>query len=167
MNTFVIEEFYVDESNKCNFYTVRFDDHKVSETDKFYDKYFLEGHEFYDDMGIIHALIEELAESGIGIIRRARDEAKAYALPPEVLRDTNGNINVAGNNLRLYYVELSNSIIILLGGGVAHEGANGHPPLQLHEAQIFVKKIVDALGVEFEVRNKRIVSLGGDEIIIN
>ncbi|AXY73272.1 hypothetical protein D3H65_04450 [Paraflavitalea soli] len=38
MNTFALE-IWDDESNKCTFYTVRWEDAKENETDKFFDKH--------------------------------------------------------------------------------------------------------------------------------
>lgn len=162
----MIEEFFVDGNNACNFYTVRFDAQVVSETDKFYDKFFQEDGQYYEDMQDIHALIEELGEKGTRVIRRVRDEAKVSALPPELVI-TDCEIEVFGNNLRLYYVELAQNVLVLLGGGIAHEGAEGRPPIQFGEAQSFAKKILEASNVFFEVRDGYMVSLDGDEIIIN
>lgn len=143
MNTFVIEEFFVEDGNECNFYTVRFDDDETSETDKFYDRFYQQGHEFFEDMKDIHALIEVLAESGTAIIRRARDEARVFALPPEVVIQE-CLIDIFGNNLRLYYVELAADVLVLLGGGVAHNGPEGKLPMQFQDAQNFAKKITES-----------------------
>lgn len=167
MNTFVIEEFNVAVSNACNFYTVRFDDAEVSETDKFYDKFFVEENEYFEDMQIIHALILELSERGMSLIRRSRDESRAFALPPEALIDSSKLNIFERNNLRLYYVEVSKQVVILLGGGIAHNGPSGKPPIQLQDAQTFAKKIIEAFGTEFTVKENQILSLAGSEVIIN
>lgn len=139
MNTFLIREFHVSEKFKCNFYTVRYDDCDISETDKFYDKYFKAECKLLKDMEIIHTLIEKIAERGMSIITRARGEGKAFALPPKeyAVRDFEGE-----NKLRLYYVELSSNIIVLLGGGLAHDDY-GKPSIELMHAQTFAKKIFE------------------------
>ncbi|TDO20304.1 hypothetical protein [Pedobacter duraquae] len=167
MNTFVIEDFSVDDQQVCNFYTVRFEGQEASETHKFYERfYFDEAGEFYDDAQDIHALIEELAERGTKLILRARAEARVFALPPKgIVGDC--EIEVFGNNLRLYYVELAQDVLVLLGGGIAHEGPAGDVPMQFKEAQTFAKKILEAKDTFFEVRGKRLVSLESKEIIIN
>lgn len=133
MNSFVLEEFFVSNYARCNFYTVRFDDSPISETDKFYDEYFIEGHKFEEDMRIIDALIFEISKIGTTMIRRSRDEARALALPPELLA-TGSLIDIFGNKLRLYYVQLAKDVIVLLGGGIAHENQFGNPPIQFQQA---------------------------------
>ncbi|MNK09426.1 hypothetical protein D3C87_273860 [compost metagenome] len=165
MNTFVVEPFYVDDNNACNFYTVRFDDQEISETDKFYDRFYQSDNEYLEDMQIIHALIEELAISGTSIIRRSRDESRAFALPPElIIKDC--KIDVFGNKLRLYYVELAANVLVLLGGGVAHDENNGKVPIQFQEAQLFAKKILDEKAA-YQVIKGKLIPVGDEEIIIN
>ncbi len=115
---------------------------------------------------MIGALIEVLSEDGTAVIRRTRDESRAFAFPPEVLA-ASAKINLTGNKLRLYYVELSEQIIVLFGGGVAHGMPDGHPPIQLKDAQIFAKKIEESLGTEFDIANNMIIPMGGSEIIIH
>lgn len=144
---------------------VRFDDEEISETDKFYDKFKAEDNQHYEDLQMISTLIEVLAESGTAVIRRARDESRAFALPPEVLAAA-AKLNVTGNNLRLYYVELSAQVIVLLGGGIAHNVPYGHPPIQLQDAQLFAKKIEEGIGTDFEIRKNMIYPLDGDKITI-
>lgn len=167
MNTFVIEDFSVEYGQACNFYTVRFDGQEASETAKFYERFFFdETNEFYDDAQDIHALIEELVEKGTKIIRRSRAEAKVFALPPKgVVEDC--EIEVFGNNLRLYYVELAQNVLVLLGGGIAHEAITGKIPIQFSEAQGFAKKILEAKDISFEIKDGCLVSMGSEEIIIN
>lgn len=166
MNTFVIEDFFVSDENACNFYMVRFDEQDTSEVDKFYDNYHTPESPHYEDMQNIHALIEIISEDGTEMIRRSRDEGRAFALPPEVLANAAG-IQVTGNALRLYYLHVTSEIIVLLGGGIAHNEPDGHPPIQLRDAQLFIKKIWSALGTEFEISNKRLIPLDGLEIIIH
>jgi len=166
VNTFVIEEFFVSDENQCNFYTVRFDDSTISETDKFYDDFFIEGQEFEEDIRIIDALIFEISKIGTKIIRRTQDEARALALPPELLTKES-YIEILGNKLRLYYIQLAENVIVLLGGGIAHENQTGNPPIQFQEAQTFSKKILEVNNVLFKVAGGRLTSIGDEEIIIN
>jgi len=154
----------VDDSNTCNFYTVRLEDEKVSETDKFYDKFDYDGNEYLDDFGKIHELIDQIAVRGSNIIQRPRNESKVFALPPKLLlKDC--LIDIFENKLRLYYVAITPQIIILLGGGVAHNEPNGDVPLQFWEAQSFAKKILDAKNDSYVISDTRIVSIDDDEPI--
>ncbi|WP_316813240.1 hypothetical protein [Pedobacter heparinus] len=166
MKTFVIEEFYVDEQNMCNFYTVKYDDEQISETVKFLDKYDREGHELRDDVLHIQVLIDEIAARGSHIISRPRDEARAFALPPEkMVREI--TLEYTGNNLRLYYVELATNVWLLLGGGEAHAGPKDRSPIAFHEAQGFVKKVAETYNIEYKIQKGRVMPVDGDEIIIH
>jgi len=164
VNTFVIEEFFVDEKNACNFYTVRVEDRDTSETDLFYDQ-FEEHADFKDDFGIINALIGELGVRGMRLIRRVRDESKAFALPPESLIREAG-ADFFENKLRLYYVPLSQNIVVLLGGGIAHEYVSAKPPTAFWDAQIFAKKILDARNDAYFIDGNRLLSTDNEYPII-
>lgn len=163
MNTFAIEDFDVHEDNVCNFYTVCFAD-DVSETEKFYEKYDNEESEYFEDFQYIDAFLQYIAENGTRIILRIRDEGKVNALPPErVVREC--KIETFGNNLRLYYFQVSENIIVLFGGGVAHGKKDGAPPIQFQEAQLFAKKISEALGYDFNIQDNTLVSTEADQPI--
>ena len=88
------------------------------------------------------------------------------ALPPELLT-RESYIDIFGNKLRLYYVQLAENVIVLLGGWIAHENQTGNPPIQFQEAQSFSKKILEVKNVLFEVSSGRITPIGDEEIIIN
>jgi hypothetical protein len=164
VNTFVIEEFFVAQSNACNFYTVRIEDREISETDHFYDNY--EEHPDYAyDFGNINALINEIAERGQRIIRRNRDESRAFALPPKALIN-DVQIDNFENKLRLYYVPVSEDIIILLGGGIAHDEETGKPSISLWEAQNFAKSIQEAVGDAFLINGSILLPSNGEKEII-
>ncbi len=152
------------ESNLCNFYTVRYDNCEVSETDKFYDKYWVDDGKYLDDIEQIHMLMKKLSVKGLSIISRVRPEASALALPPKSLKY---EINQFDNKLRLYYIEISPGIVILFGGGIAHENKFGKTPIQLREAISFVKRISSSKNTSFEIQNGMLIPVGGDDIIIN
>jgi hypothetical protein len=69
--------------------------------------------------------------------------------------------------LKLYYIQLAENVIVLLGGGIAHENQTGNPPIQFQEAQTFSKKILEVNNVLFKVAGGRLTSIGDEEIIIN
>ncbi|WP_426670114.1 hypothetical protein ACPPVU_02490 [Mucilaginibacter sp. McL0603] len=163
MNTFVIEEFFVEEKNACNFYTVRLIDRDNSETDRFYDQ-FEQHNEYSEDFGMIHALIVELADRGMQVIHRVRQESKAFAFPPKSLaRDV--QFDVFENNLRLYYVPVSEDIVILLGGGIAHDSLTGKPSMALWDAQNFAKKINSDGQEAFVIKGNKLFPAGDEDLI--
>lgn len=164
MNTFVIEDFNVDEENVCNFYTVRVEDNDLSETDHFYEKFDQDDNEYLEDFGMIHELICQIATRGERLIRRSRDESKVFALPPEIL-SKDCLIDIFQNKLRLYYVPIAPGIIILLGGGIAHDKITGEQPDAFWQAQMFAKKIIDAKGWAFEINDNCLTASGDDGVI--
>lgn len=155
MNTFVIEDFDVHEDNECNFYTVAYLD-STSETEKFYDKYDDDQSPYFEDFQIIDAFLNYLSQNGTKTILRIRDEGKVNALPPErVVKEC--KIETIGNELRLYYFQVSPDVIILLGGGIAHDDKTGKPPIQFQEAQMFAKKISESIGVDFTIQEGNLI----------
>jgi hypothetical protein len=160
VNPFVIEDFSVLDENDCNIYMVRFDDTEYSEVDKFYNRYFEdEGNEYYDDAEAIFAIIEHVSIHGASAIRRNRAESKAFALPPKSM-DNSFDVILSENNLRLYYVQVTPNIIVLLGGGIAHGSPSGNPPIQLQDAQIFAKKIIESKNICYAIEERKLVSIG-------
>ena len=154
MNTFVIEDFDVDEGNVCNIYTVAIED-DISETEKFYEKYDDPKSEYFDDFGKIDALLLYIANEGMRIIRRIRPERAVNAMPPKAI-DSEYAIDILGISLRLYYLQISENVIILFGGGIAHEDRTGKIPIQFYDAQKFAKKILESIGTEFEVKGNKL-----------
>ncbi|SEB17042.1 hypothetical protein SAMN05443550_113133 [Pedobacter hartonius] len=144
---------------------VKFDGIDISEVEKFYYRYFNEDNEFFEDAESIFALIEYLSIHGIKAIKKDRPEAGAFALPPKSMEDECEAFYV-GNNLRLYYVQIAPSIVLLLGGGIAHDSDSGRPPIQLQEAQMFVKKVKEGLNVSYTISGNKLVSTDSEEIII-
>ena len=164
MNTFVIEEFFVEDNNVCNFYTVRMEHRDISETDRFYDQ-FEKHNEYGEDFGMIHALIVSLAERGIQIIRRVRQESKALALPPKALFNDFQPYHFE-NKLRLYYIAISDNIVVLLGGGIAHDSTTGQPSIALWEAQRFTKKIEESMRDTILIKGNRLFPADDEDYII-
>lgn len=110
--------------DKVNYYTVRFEIDGVveedSETDKFLKKFLLEPDEPVEEAQIIYMLIEKIGYRG-AFKRYFRFEMKADALPPQnkFLKELKIEFDSLGSqNLRLYCIRLSESIVILLNGGV-------------------------------------------------
>ncbi len=147
MNRFVLEIFD-DHGKMCTFYTVRWEDAELSETEKFFQK-------FRNDVILNRPLLElaifleEVIGAELGALNEFfRFENLAHALPPS------GNFKVAdvyisyGNfPLRLYCLRISETLVVLFNGGekttVKAQVGKARPSFQ--EANIFAKRILDAL----------------------
>lgn len=114
MNTFVVVEKIRDFCfSKITYYSVRFEDQKLNEFEKF-----LINHEtnesVKDDLQILFLWLEKLGEEIGAQERYFRHEQKAEALPPPtklIGADTK-------TDLRLYCMRLNESKVILFNGGV-------------------------------------------------
>ncbi|MEJ0056623.1 MAG: hypothetical protein WDN75_13805 [Bacteroidota bacterium] len=90
---------------KANFYTIRFENEGISETDKFISRF--DGHNQYrDDLDIIIYWIYKMGNQNGTLERYFRPERQAQAIPLET----------AG--LRLYCIRLSDELVILGNGGI-------------------------------------------------
>jgi hypothetical protein len=147
MNTFGVE-IYDDEGKYCTFYTVRWLDTELSETDKFFEK-------FRNDERLKGPL-KELAvflESVIANKYGAREdffrfENMANALPPSGEYKVE-KVNISYNNfpLRLYCLRISDSLVILFNGGekTAATAQRGKTSMAFIEANKFAKRILEAI----------------------
>lgn len=91
---------------KVTFYTLRYEESNISETDKFLDR-FMNNTDFKEDFDDILNYIEEIGERGAEA-KYFRFEGKAEALPPKWSQ----------NKLRLYCIRLTDNIVILANGGI-------------------------------------------------
>ncbi|MFY9311055.1 MAG: hypothetical protein WAQ28_18575 [Bacteroidia bacterium] len=100
---------------KVNFYTIRFVDEKISEFEKFYDKFDIE--EFETDIDTIVYWIDKIGEIG-ALDRYFRPEGgKLKALPIDT------------SKLRLYCYKLTEGIVIIGNGGVKKTRTYNEDPL--------------------------------------
>ncbi len=147
MNTFALEIFD-DQGLVCTFYTVRWEDAEHSETDKFLVK--------YENNTTLQRPLQELAKfisSKIGDEMGAledlfRFENIAQALPPSGTHQVdNLYINFGNFPLRLYCLRLSENLVVLFNGGekTSNTAQGGKTSMAFHEANIFAKRILDAL----------------------
>lgn len=97
-----------EENENLNLYTIRFKDEKLTEFEKFLEK-FPEGCKYSDDIDIIISWIDKIIEKG-ALSRYLKPEGRycdgVSAIPIEV------------NDIRLYCLRLSDKILILGNGGV-------------------------------------------------
>lgn len=147
MNTFALEIFD-DQGKVCTFYTVRWEDAKISETDKFFLK--------YENDSTLQRPLQELAKfisNKIGDEMGAledffRFENAAQALPPSGTHKVEDlYINFGNFPLRLYCLRISETLVVLFNGGkkTADTAQGGKTSMSFQEANIFAKRILDAL----------------------
>lgn len=176
MNTFVLE-LWDDEAAKCTFYTVRRDEAKENETDKFFNKYdsmpaFKESTQkllsfildsIGEDYGAIDALFNRLENEVVGLPNKGKvTVGEIVFLYP-------------GFPLRLYALRVNNrnDLVILFNGGIKSSQTNqGSRDINLKwmEACQFAKRIEEALrNKEIIIDNKErkiLSSTGDDEILL-
>lgn len=147
MNTFALEIFD-DQGQVCSFYTVRWEEAAISETDKFFVK--------YENDSTLQRPLQELAKfisNKIGDEMGAledffRFENSAQALPPSRTHKVEGlYINFGNFPLRLYCLRISETLVVLFNGGekTADTAQGGKTSMAFQEANIFAKRILDAL----------------------
>lgn len=147
MNTFVLEVFD-DQGQVCTFYTVRWEDANLSETDKFFAK--------YETHSTLQRPLQELAKfisNKIGDEMGALDdffrfENAAQALPPSgTYKVEDLYINFGNFPLRLYCLRISETLVVLFNGGEksADTAQGGNTSMAFQEANIFANRILDAL----------------------
>lgn len=147
MDRFTLEIFD-DEGKQCTFYTVKWEDAELSETDKFFSKY-KDKENFKDSIQQLSKFIQIVIGEEYGALEDFfRFENSAQALPPT------GNykvqdININYNNFpfRLYCLRISDSLVVLFNGGekTAKNAQGGNTSMAFHEANGFAKRITEAL----------------------
>ena len=175
MNTFALE-IWDDESDKCTFYTVRIEDSKETETDKFFIKYNaidewkLATQELLSflldsigqDYGAIDALFNRLENEVIGLPNKGR-----VALGEIVFLFPNFP-------LRLYAMRINNrkDLVVLFNGGLKTAQTNQasrNLNLKWIEACQFAKRIDEALrnkAIVIDDKKRKLLTDTGDEDII-
>jgi hypothetical protein len=150
VNNFVVESF-VDTYPRVKFYTVRWDETLLSETDKFFQR-FLETESlqnYREDFDEIVALIKIMGEQVGAAERFFRFEDAAQALPPKSTVYVRQLLVSDGQNtLRLYCTRLRDNIVVLFNGGIkSSQKVSDSPDLtaKFREAQHFAKKIDKAI----------------------
>lgn len=97
-----------EENDNLNLYTIRLKDEKLTEFEKFLDK-FPDDCEYKEDIDIIISWIEKITEKGA---------LSRYFKPEGKYGDGVGAIPIETNNIRLYCLRLSDKILILGNGGI-------------------------------------------------
>lgn len=97
-----------DENDNLNLYTIRLKDEKLTEFEKFLEK-FPDDCEYKEDIDIIISWINKITEKGA---------LSRYFKPEGKYGDGVGAIPIETNNIRLYCLRLSDKILILGNGGI-------------------------------------------------
>jgi len=174
MNTFVLELWF-DEAKRCNFYTVRWEDAAISETDRFFEKYENEDNPYNSHAYELLRLITHSIGNVYGAINDFfdRTEANAQALPPKPKYRIQ-EIREIGINfpLRLYCLRISDSIVVLFNGGIKDKPTNQESDdirMKFYDAQLFAQRIIQALHDEtifIESDNRTLKDFQGNTEII-
>jgi hypothetical protein len=103
---------------KVRFYTFKLENETESETTKFFNR--LKNVEIVThDLNRLATWIVEIGQNHGALLELFRFEDEAYALPPPPKGQRMVGLSLIENNdLRLYYVWISESIVILANGGI-------------------------------------------------
>jgi hypothetical protein len=175
VNNFVLE-IWDDEAVACTFYTVRWEEARINETDKFFKKY----HNVPEVRDAVQQLLSFVLDS-IGNEHGAIDllfnrfENEVVGLPNQG-KVAVGEITFLFPNfpLRLYALKINNrpDLVVLFNGGLKSAATNQQSKdlyLKWREACQFAKRIESAL-LDKEIiahpRRRKIVAANGDTEII-
>lgn len=147
MNIFALEKFD-DQGSRCTFYTVRWEEAKWCETDKFFDKYECDIN-FERAIQELAVFLTKKIGNEMGALEDFfRFENTAQALPPSGKHKVGEvTINYGNFPLRIYCLRISDSLVVLFNGGekTAENAQGGKTSMVFHEANQFAKRILEAL----------------------
>jgi DNA-binding protein len=147
VNTFALEIFD-DQGQVCTFYTVRWEDATLSETDKFFQK-FRYDEQLKNSLRELASFLEVVIGDEHGALEYFfRFENAAQALPPSGTYKVQDVFIYYGNfPLRLYCLRISENLVVLFNGAekTAATAQGGRTSMAFQEANIFAKRMLDAL----------------------
>ena len=175
MNNFTVE-LWDNEASKCTFYTVRWEDAELNETDKFFSKYNAIPEFKQSTQMLLSFLLDSIGEDHGAIdVLFNRFENEVTGLPNKG-KVTIGEIVFLFPNfpLRLYALRLNNrpDLVVLFNGGVKSAQTNQNSrdlSLKWREACQFAKRIEEALrndGIIIDNKERKILTNDGNEEII-
>jgi hypothetical protein len=133
---------------KCTLYSVRWQDSELNETDKFFLR-LQENEKLNKPLTDLALLLEYISDEKGALDDFFRFENQAQALPSNRALS---EIEIKTKNfpLRLYCLKLTDSLLILFGGGekTADTAQEGKTSMAFHEANLFAKRILKALQEE-------------------
>jgi len=175
VNTFILE-IWDDEAEKCSFYTVRKEDAKNNETDKFFTKYYAVPELATEIRQLMSFVLESIGnDHGAIDILFNRYENQVVGLPNKgkaVLGDV--SFLFPDFPLRLYALRIKNrsDLVVLFNGGRKTAQTNRESKdlnLKWIEACQFAKRIDEALRngeIIVDIKNRRLIVEDGSEEII-
>ncbi len=118
---------------KVRFYTFQLENNDTSETMKFFNRMKADDSSV-EDLNRLARWIVEIGENHGALLELFRFEEEAHALPPPPIGQRKvGVIHIQNNDLRLYCVWISESIVILANGGIKKsDTVQGTPDLIPH-----------------------------------
>ena len=147
MNNFVLELFD-DQGQVCTFYTVRWEEATMSETDKFFQKFRYDD-QFKHSLRELALFLEVVIGDTYGALEHFfRFENFAQALPPTgTYKVQDLNINFGHFPLRLYCFRVSETLVVLFNGAekTANTAQGGKTGMVFQEANMFANRILEAL----------------------
>jgi hypothetical protein len=144
MNSFELV-IYDSLGKKCTLYSVRLQDSELTKTDKFFLR-LQENEKLNKPLTDLALLLEYISEEKGALDDFFRFENQAQALPSNrVLSEI--EINIRNFPLRLYCLKLTDSLLILFGGGekTANTAQEGKTSMAFHDANVFAKRILKSL----------------------
>jgi hypothetical protein len=173
MNTFELE-IWDNEGDKVTFYTVHFQDSKLSETDKFFDKYEKTEKQAVQELSVL--LLDSIGtDHGAVEAFFNRPEDGVSGLPPK------GRITVDEVKfhypkfpLRLYALRINDreDLVVLFNGGVKSSEANSQSPdlnMKFLEAKALGKRIEQAIHektIIIDEASRTLRSFDGSDVIV-
>jgi len=173
VNIFVLE-IWDDEGAKCTFYTVRWDDQEISETDRFFERYEFDPQYADQSSRLLYFVLQVIGEDHGALDRLFnRPENEVKGLPSKgKVRVQDFEYSFPNFPLRLYALKIRKNIVVLFNGGIKDAKTNQESSLNLKwiEACQFAKKIDKAiLEKDIIVEEKRRLLFwydGSEEIIL-
>jgi hypothetical protein len=171
MNTFELEIWA--EREKVTFYTVRWQDAAISETDKFFER--LEKSHKDEVQQLMVLLLDSIGTDHGAIDTFFRPEANVLGLPPKgrIIIDEI-RFHYPNFPLRLYALRINNrdDIVVLFNGGIKSSGKNQESSdlnLKFIEATTFGKRIEAALHdktIIIDDTTRTLKSFDGSDLIV-
>jgi hypothetical protein len=144
VNTFALEIFD-DQGQVCTFYTVRWEDANLSETDKFFQK-FRYDEQLKNSLRELASFLQVVIGDEYGALEYFfRFENAAQALPPSGTYKVQDVFIYYGNfPLRLYCLRISENLVVLFNGAekTAATAQGGRTSMAFQEANIFAKRML-------------------------
>lgn len=148
MNSFVVE-IWDDECPMCNLYTVRWDEAKDNETDKFFEKFDAQA-DYKQSAQQLYSYIIDIIGSEHGTRKEFfnRFENEVVGLPHQGRLEFSEVVFWLPNfPLRLYALKLRDDIVVLFNGGIKDGETNQESSLlgKWRDACAFAKRINEAI----------------------